>query len=94
MQVAAHACLIGDDGGVAGVGFAFAAVGAGCTVDHASGDVDQILTCVEEDLSGRVVAGRRAAKLFQPRAAVSSQPHPAPLGDRALRLARSTRRKT
>lgn len=43
LQVAAHPGLVGDDPGVFGIGLPVAAVGAGCVVDGAPGNVEQRL---------------------------------------------------
>lgn len=53
MQVATDADLVGDDGGVLGIGFALAAVALGGAVDGPAGDVVQWLVVVEEDRDGQ-----------------------------------------
>lgn len=52
MQVTSDADLVGDDGGVLGVGLAFAAVALGGAVDGPAGDVVHRLVVVEEDRDG------------------------------------------
>ncbi len=47
-QVAAHPGLVGDDGGVLGVGLAGAPVAGRCPVDREAGDVEQLLAVVEQ----------------------------------------------
>lgn len=48
-QVASHPGLVGDDGGVFGIGFAVALVGGGCVVDDPAGYVEQRLAVSFEE---------------------------------------------
>lgn len=70
VQVAADADLVGDHGGVLGVGLALAAVALGDTVDSVTGDAVHELVVVEEDAddqSGSAVGRVNAPGHFVPR---------------------------
>jgi hypothetical protein len=53
VQVTANADLVGDDGGVFGVGLALAAVALGSSVDGTAGEVEHWLIVIEEDRDGQ-----------------------------------------